>query len=67
MRVLWGVVVGAIGCGATYVVATKLGAIAEMILGPLTGSILGIIVAAGGIAIAVTFAVGVAKPKKPRP
>jgi hypothetical protein len=64
MRILLALVVGVIGCGVTYVVATRLGAIGEIVMGPMLGSILGIIVALGGLAVTLALAYGAAKPRK---
>lgn len=64
MRILWALVVGAIGCVVTYVAGTKLGAIGELILGPTAGSIFGIIVGVGGLAITIALAAAVARSEK---
>jgi hypothetical protein len=64
MRLLWGLVVGVIGCVVTYVGATKLGAIGEMVMGPTLGSILGIIVGVCGIAVTIALVIGVVNPQK---
>lgn len=67
MRFVWAVVVGVIGCGATYVAATRLGAVGQMILGPTAGTILGLIVAGGGVAVTIALAVAAARPRTKAP
>ncbi len=69
MRILWGLVVGTIGCVITYFATLQLGGIGELIFGPFTGKVFTAIVALGGIAITLALAFAAAKParKTPRP
>lgn len=61
MRILSGLAVGVIGCGITYFGATMLAAISEEIAGPIVSSLLGIILAAGGIAVTIALVFDVVK------
>jgi hypothetical protein len=67
MRILWGLVVAVIGCGATYLVITKIGPVGEVILGPTVGLILNIIIVSSGLAITTALVCAGVKPGHRKP
>ena len=67
MKILWGLVVGVVGCVITYFGAIKLGAIAELAAGQTVGTGLTIILGLGGIAVTIALAFDAAKPAKTPP
>ena len=67
MRILWGLVVGVVGCAITYFGATELGAIARMAAGQTMGTGLSIIIGLGGIAVTIALVFETVKPAKKPP